>query len=65
MFGLFVLLLDVLAVFADPEGWIELDQLPIHNLLLKSIVGSWMEFLVVMYLSNCTYDYLCIIGFFP
>ena len=48
MFGLFVPLLDVLAVFADPEEWAELGQLPIHNLLLKSIVRSWMEFLVVM-----------------
>ena len=49
MFGLFVPLLDILAMFANPEEWIELDQLPIHNLLLKSIVRSWMEFLVVMH----------------
>ena len=65
MFGLFVPLLDVLAVFANPEEWAELGQLPIHNLLLKSIVRSWMEFLVVIQLLNCTYEYLCIIGFFP
>ena len=57
MFGLFVPLLDVLAVFANPEEWMELDQLAINNLLLKSIGRSWMEFLVVMHLSNCTYDY--------
>ena len=37
MFGLFVPLLDVLAVFADPEEWAELSQLPMHNLLLKSV----------------------------
>ena len=64
MFGLFVPLLDILVVFANPEEWAELDQPPIHNLLLKSIVRSWMEFLVAMQLLNCTYDYLCIIGFF-
>ena len=37
MFGLSVPLLDILAVFADPEEWVESDQLRIHNLLLKSI----------------------------
>ena len=36
VFGLFVPLLDVLAILSDPEEWAELDQLPIHNLLLKS-----------------------------
>ena len=36
MFGLFVPLLDVLAILSDPEEWAELGQLPIHNLLLKS-----------------------------
>ena len=40
MFGLFVPLLDVLAILSDPSGsvdqWAELGQLPIHNLLLKS-----------------------------
>ena len=36
MFGLFVPLLDVLAILSDPGEWAELDQLPIHNLLLKS-----------------------------
>ena len=35
MFGLFVPLLDILAMLSDPEEWAELDQLPIHNLLLK------------------------------
>ena len=37
MFGLFVPLLDVLAILSDPEEWAELGQLPMHNLLLKSI----------------------------
>ena len=61
MFGLFVPLLDVLAILSDPEGLAELGQLPIHNLLLKSNskepvlivqvnVRSYMEFLVVMHL---------------
>ena len=61
MFGLFVPLLDILAILADPEEWAELGQLPIHNLLLKSIskepviivpvnVRSYIEFLVVMHL---------------
>ena len=36
MFGLFVPLLDALAILSDPEEWAELGQLPIHNLLLKS-----------------------------
>ena len=36
MFGLFVPLLDILAILSDPEEWAELGQLPIHNLLLKS-----------------------------
>ena len=36
MFGLFVPLLDILAILLDPEEWAELDQLPIYNLLLKS-----------------------------
>ena len=35
MFGLAVPLLDILAVFADPEEWAEPSQLPMHNLLLK------------------------------
>ena len=65
MFGLFVPLLDILVVFANPEECAELDKLPIHNILLKSIIMSWMECLIVMQLLNCTYDYLCIIGFFP
>ena len=61
MFGLFVALLDILAILSDPEEWAELSQLPIHNLLLKSNskelvlivqvnVRSLMEFLVVMHL---------------
>ena len=61
MFGLFVPLLDVLAILSDPEEWTESGQLPMHNLLLKSIsketvivvqvnVRSWTEFLVVMHL---------------
>ena len=61
MFGLFVPLLGVLAILSDPEEWAELGQLPMHNLLLKSIskepgivvqviVRSWIEFLVVMHL---------------
>ena len=37
MFGLFVPLLDVLVILSDPEGWAELGQLPMHNLLLKFI----------------------------
>ena len=37
MFGLFVPLLDVLAILSDPEDWAELGQLLMHNLLLKSI----------------------------
>ena len=37
MFGLFVPLLDVLAILSDPEEWAESGQLPMHNLLLKSI----------------------------
>ena len=37
MFGPLVLLLDVLAVLADPEDWAEPSQLPMHNLLLKSV----------------------------
>ena len=37
MFGLLVPLLDVLAILSDPEEWAELGQLPMHNLLLKSI----------------------------
>ena len=36
MFGLFVPLLDVMAILSDPEEWAELGQLSIHNLLLKS-----------------------------
>ena len=60
MSGLSVPLLDVLAVSADPEELVESGQLCMHNLLLKSIaqvnVRSWMEFLVVMQLSTCTYD---------
>ena len=61
MFGLFVPLLGVLAILADPEEWAELGQLPMYNLLLKSIskepviivpvnVRSYIEFLVVMHL---------------
>ena len=61
MFGLFVPLLDVLAMLSDPEEWAELGQLPMHNLLLKSIskepvivvqvnVRSQIEFLDVMHL---------------
>ena len=38
MVGLVVPLSDVLAVFADPEEWAELSQLPMHNLLLKSVI---------------------------
>ena len=30
-------LLDVLAIISDPEEWAELGQLPMNNLLLKSI----------------------------
>ena len=37
MFKLLVPLLDVLAVVADPEEWAEPNQLPLHNLLLKSV----------------------------
>ena len=37
MFGLFVPLLDVLAMLSDPKEWEELGELPMHNLLLKSI----------------------------
>ena len=37
MFGLSVPLLDVLAILSDPEEWAGSDQLPMHNLLLKSI----------------------------
>ena len=37
MFGLLVPLLDVLAILSDPEKWAESGQLPMHNLLLKSI----------------------------
>ena len=37
MFGLFMPLLDVLAILSDPEEWAEPGQLPMHNLLLKSI----------------------------
>ena len=37
MFGLFVPLLDVLAILSDPEEWAELGQLSMHNLLVKSI----------------------------
>ena len=37
MFGLFVPLLDILAILSDPEEWAELGQLPMYNLLLKSI----------------------------
>ena len=37
MFGLFVPLLDILAMLSDPEEWAESGQLPMHNLLLKSI----------------------------
>ena len=36
-FGLFVPLLDVLATLSDSEEWAESGQLPMHNLLLKSI----------------------------
>ena len=36
MFGLFVPLLNVLAILSDPKEWAELGQLSIHNLLLKS-----------------------------
>ena len=61
MFGLFVPLLDILAILSDPEEWAESGQLPKHNLLLKSIskepiivvqvnVKSLAEFLVVMHL---------------
>ena len=61
MFGLFVPLLDILAILSDPEEWAESGQLPMHNLLLKSIskepvivvqvnVRSYTEFLVVMHL---------------
>ena len=38
MFRLFVPPLDILAVFADPEEWAELSQLPMYNLLLKSVI---------------------------
>ena len=59
MFGLFVALLDILAILSHPEEWAELGQLPIHNLLFKCNskehllivqvnVRSWMDFLVVM-----------------
>ena len=37
MFRLLVRLLDILAVFADPEEWAEPSQLPMHNLLLKPV----------------------------
>ena len=37
MFGLFMPLLDVLAILSDPEEWAESGQLPMHNLLLNSI----------------------------
>ena len=37
MFGLFVPLLDILAILSDPEEWAELGQLPMHKLLLNSI----------------------------
>ena len=37
MSGLFVPLLDVLAIPSDSEEWAESGQLPMHNLLLKSI----------------------------
>ena len=37
MFGLFLPLLDILAILSDPEEWTESGQLPMHNLLLKSI----------------------------
>ena len=63
MFGLFMPLLDVLAILSDPEEWAESGQLPMHNLLLKSIskepvivvqvnVRSKTEFLVVMHLLS-------------
>ena len=42
MFGLFVPLLDILAVVADPEEWAELSQLPIHNLLLRSVCKAFV-----------------------
>ena len=42
MFGLFVQLLDVLAVVADPEEWAEPGQLPMHNLLLKPICKAFL-----------------------
>ena len=42
MFGLFVPILNVLAVFADPEEWVELSQLPIHSLLLKSVCKAFV-----------------------
>ena len=61
MSGLFVPLLDILAILSDPEEWAESGQLPMHNLLLKSIskepvivvqvnVKSSIEFLVVIHL---------------
>ena len=37
MFGLFVPLLDVSATLSDSEEWAESGQLPMQNLLLKSI----------------------------
>ena len=35
-------LLDVLAVFADPEEWAEPSQLPMHNLLLKPVCKAFL-----------------------
>ena len=64
MFGLFVPLLDVLAILSDPEEWAELGQLPIHNLLLKSNSKEPVSIVQVNVRSNAfTYDCLYVTEF--